>query len=148
VWGAAPLQTVAAPTGAHRFLSAAWGRPEGGAFTARRAQPIRRVEELDASPSARVSGAAQRRLAAKEETRQAAKSLLASVNAPGSTQSDLRTRVWTMSVAGVPTSRPALAALWIMCVEQLGAHPPGNAHRGDQHEVHLKSACYLASVTQ
>src|SRR5437868_4633473 len=40
---------MAAPAGAHRFRSGAWGRPEGDAYTARRAQPIRRVGELDAS---------------------------------------------------------------------------------------------------
>jgi hypothetical protein len=63
-WGAgagrvAPFQTVAAPAGAHRFQSGAWGRPQGGAFTARRAQPIRRVGELAASPSAPRSGGAE-----------------------------------------------------------------------------------------
>src|SRR5438132_7781359 len=59
---AALLQTVAAPAGAHLFQSGAWSRPEGGAFTARRAQPKRRVEELAASPSARAAGRRRRGL--------------------------------------------------------------------------------------
>jgi hypothetical protein len=65
------------------FQERSAGRPEGGAFTARRAQPKRRVGELAASPKPRAAGAAKRRLADKEETRQAAQSLLAAVNAPG-----------------------------------------------------------------
>src|SRR5207248_1329077 len=40
----------------YRIPGGAWGRPEGGAFTDRRAQPIRGVGELDASPSAREAG--------------------------------------------------------------------------------------------
>ena len=59
------------------------GRPEAGAFAARRARPIRRVGELAASPKPKV------RLAAKEETRQAAKALLAAANAPGPREASL-----------------------------------------------------------
>jgi hypothetical protein len=51
---------------AHHSGSA--GRPEGGAFTARRAQPSRRVGEFGGKPEARASGAPQARLADKEET--------------------------------------------------------------------------------
>jgi hypothetical protein len=56
--GAEPRVKQIAPQ-APPIPSEAWGRPEGGAFTARRARPKRRVGELDASPSAPRSGGAE-----------------------------------------------------------------------------------------
>ncbi len=68
--------------------SGAWGRPERGAFTARRAQPKKARGGIGCKPVSPRSGAPKARLGAKEETRQAAQALLASVNASGSTRSD------------------------------------------------------------
>jgi hypothetical protein len=50
------------PAAAVPIPSGAWCRPEGGAYTARRARPLRRVGELAASPSALRSRVAKRGL--------------------------------------------------------------------------------------
>jgi len=85
---AAPLQTVAAPAVAHLFRGGAWDRPKGA-----RSQPGERSLKgawmnWTQARQPRAAGSPKARLAAKEETRQAALALLASVNAPGPTRSD------------------------------------------------------------
>jgi hypothetical protein len=101
---------------AYRFQSGAWRPPRWGAFTARRAQPIRRVGELDASPLARFSGSPKARLAAKEETRHAPRSLLA-LNAPGPRAerpvhgSTARNAEFVASRRGAPRTRKRLSSL-------------------------------------
>jgi hypothetical protein len=74
----------------HRFQAERGAAPKGGAFTARRAQPIRRVGELAASPSAPRSGVAEGEACGQGGNAPGCKSLLASVNVPGTTCSDQR----------------------------------------------------------
>ena len=87
---AAPLQTNGRARRRAPIPERSVGPPRRGRVHSQEGAADRARGGIGCKPEARVSGAAQRRLAAKEETRQAARALLATVNAPGPTRSDQR----------------------------------------------------------
>jgi hypothetical protein len=70
------------------------GPPRRGRVHSQEGAAVKARGGIGCKPVSPRSGAPKARLAAKEETRQAAKALLASVNAPGATRSDPRSGVF------------------------------------------------------
>jgi len=69
--------------------SGAWGRTESGRVHSQEGAAVKARGGIGCKPVSPRSGAPKARLAAKEETCQAAEALLAAVNAPGPTRSEL-----------------------------------------------------------